>query len=154
MTGRPGVSAAVAGVFLIVIVALFVVIVGVARSSPVTGRINVTGTLVYSAGIAAGSPGRGGDATTQAWRVSDKFGRRIGRWVVLCRWVLPRSRLCSGELSMPLGKLTVAGSSSTPFEGEYAVTGGTGSYRDAGGVMLFTATGLRKSVLLITITTT
>ena len=125
---------------------------GIAFSAPqATGRINVTATLAEAHGHADGVRGRQSDASYQSWRITDRSGTRIGRMLMRCRWVTARARMCDGELAMPLGKLTFLGASPTRFEGEYAVTGGTGAYRSAGGVMLWTAIGLRKSVLLITI---
>lgn len=132
--------------------AVLVSVAGEAFTAPTrTGQINVTATLAYSTARALGPAGRQSDAIEQSWRINDRAGTRIGRMLVQCRWIRPRARLCSGEIAMPLGKLTFLGSSLTPFEGEYAVTGGTGAYRSAGGVMLFTAIGLRKTVLLITV---
>lgn len=118
-----------------------------------TGRINVTATLVHIASRAVGARGRQSNASEQSWRITDRYGHHIGHWYMQCRWIVPRARLCYGEIQLPLGKLTVSGSSDTAFEGEFVVTGGTRRYRGAGGNMLFTAIGLRKSVLLITVTT-
>lgn len=137
---------------LVAVVAVGLVVVLAVAAAPIRkGQINVTATLAVSSTRAVGPPGRRGDPIEQSWRITDRNGRRIGRMLQQCRWVLTGARLCSGELALPLGKLTYAGSSPTPFEGEYAVTGGTGVYRSAGGVMLFTAIGLRKTVLFITV---
>lgn len=139
-------------VLLTVVLIVAGLLVAFASSAPTrTGQINVTATLVQAHGVELGRPGRVSDAINQAWRINDRLGRRIGRMVQQCRWVTRRSRLCGGELALPLGKITFIGSSKSRFEGEYAVTGGTGAYRSAGGVMLFTAIGLRKTVLLITV---
>lgn len=116
-----------------------------------TGQINVTATLAHTAHRSVPPRGRQSDAVEQSWRINDRTGTRIGRMLMMCRWVIVRARLCHGELALPLGKLMFLGSSPTAFEGELAVTGGTGAYRSAGGVMLFTAIGLRKTVLLITV---
>lgn len=118
-----------------------------------TGRINVTATLTHKTVREAGPDGRQSNASEQAWRITDKFGTTVGRMLMTCRWVVARARLCSGEITMPRGKITFLGSSATQFEGEYAVTGGTRAYSSGGGVMLFTAIGLRKTILLVTITT-
>ncbi len=160
---RRGSTAVLVALFLGLVALLLIVTVAVARSAPkaavrVTGEINVTGTLVYARALSGGSHGRVGDVSIQSWRVTDRFGRQIGRWVVQCRWVLPHSRFCAGEVTIaqrlgPPGKFTMAGTSVSPFAASYSVTGGTGPYDGAGGVMEFTATGLRKAILLVTITT-
>jgi len=117
-----------------------------------TGRINVTATLSHASSRESGPPGRQSNATEQTWRLTDSHGNTIGRMLLQCRWIVARARFCTGEIQMPRGKITVSGSSPTVFEGEFAVTGGTGAYRGGGGVMLFTAIGIRKQVLLLTIT--
>lgn len=125
-----------------------------AALAPLTvGRINVTATLLHRALVRARPSGRQSDRADEAWRLTDKFGHPVGRMLLACRWVLPRARLCYGEITMPRGKISVSGSSATGFEGEYAVNGGTGAYDSGGGVMLFTAIGLRKTILLVIITT-
>lgn len=124
---------------------------GHAQEQRITGRINVTATLVHNVGRRLGPRGRQSNALEQSWRITDSHGRHIGHELLACRWVVSNGRLCQGEITMPLGKITFAGSSPTSFQGEYAVTGGTGVYRGAGGNLLFVAIGLRKNVLLITI---
>ena len=142
----------------LVLIAAVLVITGIAvalaSSAPTSaGQINVTATLVKETGRQVGPRGRGrqSDALEQSWRISDRNGTTIGRMLQQCRWVISTARLCQGEVSLPRGKVTFLGSSSSPLEGKYAVTGGTGTYRSAGGVMLFTAIGLRKIVLSITV---
>lgn len=125
--------------------------VGAATTPQARGQINVTATLAHANSRAVGVPGRQSNASELSWRVNDRNGTRIGVMIQQCRWITPRARLCQGELNLTRGKLTFLGSSPTPFEGEYAVTGGTGAYRSAGGVMLFNAIGLRKTVLHITV---
>lgn len=126
--------------------------VNAARAAPLaTGRINVTATLAGQVSHALSPRGRRGNNVEQSWHITDSHGRHIGHMLLNCRWVLRQAMLCFGEITMPLGKIVVAGSSPTRFEGEYAVTGGTGVYRGAGGNMLFTAISLRKNVLLITV---
>jgi hypothetical protein len=123
-----------------------------ASSAPTaTGQINVTATLVKAHGVPIGRPGRQSDLILQSWRINDRVGTVIGRMVQQCRWVTRIARLCLGELALPRGKIMFQGSSPSRFDGEYAVTGGTGAYQSAGGVMLYTAIGLRKTVLLITV---
>lgn len=115
------------------------------------GEINVTGTLVHAGGRASGTRGRQSDGVEMAWRINDRFGRKLGRMLLTCRWVVARARLCVGEIKLPLGKITVAGSSPTAFSGEYAVTGGTDAYFGSGGEMYWETTGFRKAVLIISI---
>lgn len=136
----------------LVAVVVIVVAVGVATSAPTaTGQINVTATLTKATGRAVAPPGRQSNAVEQSWRITDRNGRAIGRMLQQCRWVTRNARVCQGELALPRGKVVFLGSSASPLEGQFAVTGGTGVYRSAGGVMLFTAIGLRKTVLLITV---
>lgn len=116
-------------------------------------QINVTATLTASHIVALPPPGRSGDMQRQRWRLTDRYGRTIGRMYHTCAWVVVTARLCVAELQLPRGKVMAAGSSPTMFEGEYAVTGGTGLYRAGGGVMVFTAIGLRKQVLRVEVTT-
>ena len=142
----------------ILVVALSAIVVGVVSSvsavaSSSAGQINVTATLTHTSGAKLGPFGRAGDTQRQRWRLSDRFGRSIGRMYFSCTWVVSQARLCTVEIQMPQGKITAAGSSPTVFEGEYAVTGGTGRYRGGGGVMLYQAIGLRKSVLRVEVTT-
>lgn len=143
---------------LIVVLLVLVAVVFVARAwgAPAgglsTGRINVTATLMYSTTRAVPPAGRQSDAAEQSWRITDRYGKAIGRMIVWCRWIRPRSRFCTNELTMPRGKIVATGSSLTQFEGEYAVVGGTGAYSRASGVLLFTAIGIRKTVLLVTVT--
>lgn len=146
-----GVAVLIMGLLVAVVVTLVVVTTSNGASTR-TGRINVTATLTHASSREAGPAGRQSNASEQAWRITDQYGHRIGRMLLQCRWIVARARFCAGEIAMPLGKITVAGASPTAFEGEFAVTGGTGVYRGGGGVMLFTAIGLRKQVLLVTIT--
>lgn len=150
----------IAGVIAVMLAAAFVAAVDEQTSANAAesgrqgiGRINITATLTHGTARAVGAPGRASNASEQAWRLTDRYGRQIGRMLLQCRWILSRARFCNGEIALPRGKITVAGSSETTFDGEWAVTGGTGTYAAGGGVMLFTAIGLRKNVLLITIQT-
>lgn len=116
------------------------------------GPINVTATRISSVSREIGRPGRTGNAVQQSWQLNDRRGRPVGRMLLSCRWIVPSARYCTGEISMPLGKIIVAGSSFTGLLGQYAVTGGTERYVAAGGEMNFTAIGVRKQVLLIKLT--
>lgn len=143
-------AAMVVIVVLLIIVVLVLVDDGRGDTQAV-GRINVTATLVYSQYRYVRPPGRQSDAVEQSWEISDRYGHRIGRMLSLCRWLRPQARFCQNEIQMPQGKVVAAGSSLTPFDGSYAVTGGTGRYSEARGVMLFSAIGIRKTILLVTI---
>lgn len=136
-----------------VAVLVLVFAVKVSGASHSTGRINMTATLTHLSSREVGRPGTQSNASEQAWRLNDRYGRRIGRMLMHCRWILPRARLCQVEIALPLGKIIAAGSSASPFDGEFAITGGTGRYRAAGGVMLFQAIGFKKQVLLLRIST-
>lgn len=95
--------------------------------------------------------GRSGDHESLVWSVRDRHGTTIGKVVLDCRWLGPQRRLCSGEMIMPLGKISVQGSSQTRDEGLFAVTGGVGRYANAGGSFGFTATGLSRMILVVTL---
>lgn len=118
-----------------------------------TAPINVTATLTFGHTRALGPIGRVGNFQQQIWRINDRYGRPIGRWLVTCRWMSGQERFCHTDMILPRGQIIASGSSPTQFEGEYAVIGGTGLYQGGGGVMEFTAIGLSKSVLLVVITT-
>lgn len=113
------------------------------------GPINVTLTLTHISSRAVGHPGRISNASEQAWRITSRSGHTIGRMLQQCRWILRHARLCQTEVTLPRGKIVAFGSSPTRFESEYAVTGGTGIYENAGGVMFINSIGLTKSVMLI-----
>lgn len=136
----------------IVVWSLLMFLVFSPPASSRTGPILVTATLISSTNRELGPTGRLADATEQKFQLNDRNGRPIGRWLLACRWVAFRNRLCTGELKMPLGKITMAGSSFTALSGEYAVTGGTQLYDDAGGVMDFTSIGRGKLVLFVNLT--
>lgn len=95
--------------------------------------------------------GREGNGEMLRWSIRDRFGRSIGRGLIACRWQLAQARLCTGEISFPLGKLAVIGASQTRSLGEWSVVGGTGRYEGANGAMTFRATGLSRLTLVITI---
>jgi hypothetical protein len=122
-------------------------------SAAVPGVINVTATREHFVYRSVQPPGRQSDGMEQAWRITDRRGRPLGRMLLRCRWVLRDARLCDGELTMPHGKIAFSGSSPTTFFGEYAVNGGTGVYLGVGGVLRFTAIGQSKNALLVTVTT-
>lgn len=138
---------------LFLLIALFVVaaLASVRAGDAAQGKIDVTATLAVSQTEAVPPQGRQSDLVTQSWRLNDRSGTRVGRMMLVCRWVISHSRYCSGEVRMPKGKLTVAGTSPTAFDGIYAVTGGTGIYRGSSGTMEFAAIGERKTVLSIEI---
>lgn len=116
------------------------------------GQIIATATLTANSIAQLPPRGRSGDLQRQRWRVTDRLGRTIGRMFFVCAWPVQRTRLCVVELQMPGGKITAGGTSTTALGGEYVVTGGTGRYGAGGGVMTFTAIGLRKQVLRVIIT--
>lgn len=121
-------------------------------ATPRVGPIVVTATLTGSTTRAVGPIGKIADSVEQKFRVNDRNGRPIGRLLLACRWVATRNRLCNGELKMPLGKITMAGSSFTSLAGQYAVTGGTDLYDDAGGVLVFTSISRGKLILFVNLT--
>jgi len=95
--------------------------------------------------------GRSGDVERLVWSVRDRFGRTIGVGLFSCRWVVRTARLCAGEIVLPLGKISVQGSSATRELGVYSVVGGTGRYVGASGELAFRAIGFRKLVVSMTV---
>lgn len=137
-------------------VALLVAVAGALTwqsSAAVPGVINVTASRTHSIYRTVPPRGRQSDGVEQAWRITDRQGRTLGRMLLRCRWIVRDARLCDGELALPRGKISFGGSSPTTFQGEYAVNGGTGVYLGVGGVLRFTAIGQSKNALLITVTT-
>jgi hypothetical protein len=96
-------------------------------------------------------PGRGGNVERVRWSLRDRHGNTLGSGLFSCRWHMKQERLCSGELRLPLGKLTVMGTSATRSVGLWAVTGGTGRYADAGGELSYQAIGFAKLAVRITL---
>lgn len=139
---------------LIVLFLLFLVLAATAAVSKPAApeQVNVTATLTATSIAQLPPRGRVGDLQRQRWRITDRHGRSIGRMFFVCQWPTTTARMCGVELQLPEGKLTALGSSPTPLRGEYAVTGGTGRFQGGGGVMTFTAIGLRKQVLRVVIT--
>lgn len=137
------------GIAVVLLVALVVAAsaAAVATRSTAVGPLTVTVTLATSTTRSLSPPGKSGDIVTQTWRVTDRNGRAIGRWMLWCNWVQARTRFCIGELRMPGGTLQVQGASPTRLHGELAITGGTGIYERGRGAIKFTAIGARKSVL-------
>ena len=95
--------------------------------------------------------GRAGDVERLAWSVRDRYGRTIGQGLFSCRWVLEQARLCNGDIILPLGKISVLGSSPTRELGVFSVVGGTGRYVGARGELVFRAIGFRKLVVSMTV---
>lgn len=138
---------------LIVLFLFFLVLAAATAVTPATPeQVNVTATLTASSFARLPPAGRAGDLQRQRWRITDRHGRAIGRMLFVCQWPTQTARMCGVELQLPEGKITALGSSPTPLRGEYAVTGGTGRFEGGGGVMHFTAIGLRKQVLRVVIT--
>lgn len=132
------------------------VVVGVAYAGALAptnhshGRIVLTavpGRLVNE----ESPPGRAGNVERVRWSLRDRRGNTIGSGLFSCRWHMRNERLCSGELRLPLGKITVMGSSATRSVGLWAVTGGTGRYADAAGELSYHAIGFAKLAVRITL---
>ena len=95
--------------------------------------------------------GRVGDFERLHWAIHDRFGRSIGTGLFSCWWVVYQGRLCSGEVQLPLGKVTMIGSSPTRDVGVFSVVGGTGRYVGARGEVTFKAIGVRKLVVALSV---
>jgi hypothetical protein len=136
--------------------ALLVAVVGVvaykardARSAD--GRIIVTAALDGYQYRSQGRTGHVSDMSEESWLVRDRYGKTIGRLFLACRWVTQTQRVCVGAYNLPWGALTLSGNSTSQFGGVFAVTGGTGRYRDAGGEARFVTTGLGRMITTITL---
>jgi hypothetical protein len=127
-----------------------VLAVGVSRDAQAAGKIEMIAVPTRSIEQSP-PPGRAGNLERVRWSLRDRHGSIIGSALLNCRWHQKQERLCSGEVRLPLGKLTIAGSSATRNSGLWAVTGGTGRYDDAGGTLSFQAIGFAKLAVRITL---
>lgn len=78
----------------------------------------------------------------------------IGSSALLCTYVSPRLRSCTGTYSLPRGTIVVSGVLSTRLLYELAIVGGTGLYDNARGTFTNTVLGLRprRDLLLFRLT--
>lgn len=121
-------------------------------SVPSVSAATIQATVVPTRFEAARAPfGRTGNIERVVWSVRDRWGRTIGVGLFSCRWVVYTARLCTGEITMPLGKIAVSGSSTTRELGVFSVVGGTGRYVGASGELAFRAIGFRKLVVSMTV---
>jgi hypothetical protein len=128
----------------------FVLVVAlIASASARAARVEVGARLTHQNRASLPPSGRAGDAESAAWTIRDRHGRPIGDMLLDCRWVTTGLRLCVGQVSMPLGALSVIGASATRFIGQLSVVGGTGPYLGAAGVLTFNAIGSNRYVLSI-----
>lgn len=131
-------------------IGLFALVVAVRSEGATTGKIEM---IAVPARVQEEVPpsGRAGNFERLRWSLRNRFGKTIGAGIFNCRWHMRQERLCSGEIKLPLGKLTVMGSSSTRTSGTWAVTGGTGRYAAAGGVLTYVAISFDKLAVTITL---
>lgn len=116
------------------------------------GAASIQATVVPTRLVSPGAPaGRAGDLERLVWSVRDRYGRTIGQGVFSCRWVVRTDRLCVGQIVLPLGTISVQGSSATRELGVYSVVGGTERYVGASGELAFRAIGFRKLVISVTV---
>lgn len=80
--------------------------------------------------------------------------RSIGSSALLCTYVAPRLRSCTGTFSLPRGSIVVSGVLSTRLLYELAIVGGTGLYDNARGTFTNTVLKLRprRDLLLFRLT--
>jgi hypothetical protein len=107
-----------------------------AGSSPATGPITLVGTISEQHSI-TGDPAVAGETRYISLQSERRRGRPFGYAVLVCRYITVRTtiRECVGTFSLPRGKITVAGSFLYPSLYQLAVTGGTGHYIGAKGVL-------------------
>lgn len=112
-----------------------------ASTTPIlSGTIHLTGTVVEH-NIDTTGLHRWPDR--EAWYLSLKSGRRAGRpfgyVTFFCAFVSRKSTLrqCAGTFSLPLGKISIAGSFLYPALYQLSVTGGTDAYQAVGGSVTF-----------------
>ena len=111
--------------------------------------ITMTGTRTFRQVTRLRPAGRAGDLEILRFRLTDRFGRKIGTGSMLCRWALVTRRLCWGEAILPRGKLIALGSSQTRVLGEFAVVGGTGVYLFKQGMMTWRALSFNKFAIRV-----
>lgn len=137
---------------IVTVVASFFIVTLLASQGEARGKGKIELTAIPSRAIQEAPPaGRPGDLERLHWSLRDRYGRKIGQAYFTCRWHRRHARLCIGEVTMPLGTMIAAGSSENRSVGTWAVTGGTGRYRNAGGELRFIATGVRRLTVTITI---
>lgn len=80
--------------------------------------------------------------------------RSIGQSALLCTYITPRLRSCTGTFSLPRGSIVVSGLLSTRLLYELAIVGGTGLYDNARGTFTNTVLKLRprRDLLLFRLT--
>jgi hypothetical protein len=81
-------------------------------------------------------------------------GHRIGGGSLVCTFVTPTQRNCSGTYTLPRGTIVASGALSTRLLYELAIVGGTGLYDNARGTLTNTAIRLRprRDLLLFRLT--
>lgn len=121
-------------------------------SARAAAQATIQATVVPTRVVARRAPrGRVGDVEYLVWSVRDRYGRTIGMAVFGCRWIEESDRLCVGDIELPLGSISVQGSSATRELGVFSVVGGTGRYVGASGELAFRAIGSRKLVISMTV---
>jgi hypothetical protein len=120
---------------LVITAALALVLFTMNAGTGLTGQIHLTGQITESHNRTR-KPG-----SAETFYISLQSPRRIGRsfgyGIVACIWISTKTtiRQCAGTFSLPRGKISVAGSFLYPPLLEVAITGGTGAYKNAGGVL-------------------
>ena len=129
-------------------IGLFALVMAVSASG--AGRIELTAVPFRFTQVDPPG-GRAGDLEWVRWSLRDRRGDTVGSGAFSCRWHRKQERLCSGEIKLPLGRLTVEGTSATRADGLWAVTGGTGRYKGAGGELAFRAISFSRLAVTISL---
>ena len=132
---------------------------GLSQSTqPTTGLVRIFALTQGTATTDIGSEGRSaGDRSFQGLLLTDRRGNIIGYGVVICTHlgkVLPGAvSKCTGDYTLPLGKLVASGTRQRRDYYLLAIVGGTGVYSQALGTLIVSTVAMspRKERLLFSL---
>jgi hypothetical protein len=139
------------------IAVIAVVVVATAHGSTGPAQIRITdvqSSYVFIPPPKGGSPGAV-EIIRQRLYNPTLSQASIGTASMVCTYLDPRARSCTGTYALPKGNLVVAGVIQSRLLYEIAVVGGTGLYDNARGSVTVTSTELRprrREVLLFRLT--
>jgi hypothetical protein len=133
------------------VVAVMVVAAANGATGPAQIRITDVQTSYVYARAANGGPAGSVEIIKQRLYNPALSRSPIGSASLVCTYLDPRARSCTGTYVFPKGRVVVAGAISSRLLYEIAVVGGTGLYDNARGSLTVTSTDLRprrREVLL------